>query len=135
MLVLLSALGRHRSLTAKAEEKMSIVSTRRTNATDVETVDRFMLDELSGGKAPPLDIIRQRAQTVLADAGVVAVVASADDESVDIMVLKECMMIHAGDKFGKISELYVRPDRSSNGIALICLRSPCRKAALVDGRD
>lgn len=62
MLVMLSALGRHRSLTAKAEEKMSIVSTRSTNATDAEAVDRFMLDELSSGKAPP-----RRRQTKGAD--------------------------------------------------------------------
>ncbi len=50
---------------------MPPISTRRAHATDVETVASFihaLLDELSGGKAPTPDVVRQSAETVLADA-------------------------------------------------------------------
>lgn len=99
---------------------MPSISTRRANATDAETVARFshaLLDELTGGKAPAPDDVRQSAQIMLADAGVVAVIASANDEPVGIMVLNECTAIYAGGKFGYISELYVRPEKRSKGIA------------------
>ncbi|BCH26915.1 GNAT family N-acetyltransferase [Mesorhizobium sp. L-8-3] len=99
---------------------MPSISTRRANATDAGTVVRFihaLLDELTGGKAPAPDDVRQSAQIMLADAGVVAVIASADDEPVGIMVLNECTAIYAGGKFGYISELYVRPEKRSKGIA------------------
>jgi GNAT superfamily N-acetyltransferase len=99
---------------------MPSISTHSANATDAETVARFihaLLDELTGGKAPTPDVVRQSAETVLADAGGFAVIASADDEPVGIMVLNECTAIYAGGKFGYISELYVRPDMRSKGIA------------------
>lgn len=76
-----------------------------------------LLDELSGGQAPAIDFIRTTTETVLADAGVVAVIACADDEPVGLMVLNECTAIYAGGRFGEISELYVRPDMRSRGIA------------------
>lgn len=76
-----------------------------------------LLDELSGGQAPAIDFIRTTAETVLADAGVTAVIACADDEPVGLMVLNECTTIYAGGRFGEISELYVRPDMRSRGIA------------------
>ncbi|QRM32704.1 GNAT family N-acetyltransferase [Microvirga sp. VF16] len=111
---------------------MPSISTRRATAMDTETIAGFihaLLDELSGGKAPARDVIRQSAETVLADAGVVAVIASAGDEPVGIMVLNECTAIYAGGKFGEISELYVRPDLRSKGIALHLL-----EVALQDSR-
>ncbi|WP_246811257.1 hypothetical protein [Mesorhizobium sp. AA22] len=51
---------------------MPSISTRSANATDADTVARFihaLLDELTGGKAPTPDVVRQSAETVLADAG------------------------------------------------------------------
>ncbi|WP_028350548.1 GNAT family N-acetyltransferase [Bradyrhizobium murdochi] len=99
---------------------MPTMSTRRAEVTDAATVARFvhaLLDELSGGKAPGIEIVTQNAETVLADISVVAVIASADNEPVGVMVLNECTAIYAGGKFGVISELYVRPDMRSQGIA------------------
>ncbi|MGX7877002.1 GNAT family N-acetyltransferase [Mesorhizobium sp. ORM6] len=87
---------------------------------DAETVARFihaLLDELSGGKAPTPDFVKQSAATVLANAGAVAVIASEGGEPAGIIVLNECTAIYAGGKFGQISELYVRPEMRSKGIA------------------
>ncbi|UPJ47999.1 GNAT family N-acetyltransferase [Bradyrhizobium sp. 200] len=99
---------------------MPTISTRRAEVTDAATVARFvhaLLDELSGGKAPGIETVRQSAETVLADVSVVAVIACADNEPVGVMVLNECTAIYAGGKFGEISELYVRPNIRSQGIA------------------
>lgn len=99
---------------------MPSISTRRANATDADLVALFihaLLDELSGGKAPALDNIKHSAEIVLADDNVFAAIADTDGEPVGIMVLNECTAIYAGGKFGEISELYVRPDMRSKGIA------------------
>ncbi|MGX8009907.1 GNAT family N-acetyltransferase [Mesorhizobium sp. ORM8.1] len=99
---------------------------------DAETVARFihaLLDELSGGKAPTPDFVKQSAATVLANAGAVAVIASEGGEPAGIIVLNECTAIYAGGKFGQISELYVRPEMRSKGIA------PCLlEVGLQEGR-
>ena len=76
-----------------------------------------LLDELSGGKPPAIEDVTEHAEAVLADAGVVAVIARADDKPVGVMTLNECAAIYAGGKFGEISELYVRPEMRSQGIA------------------
>ncbi len=84
---------------------MPSISTRSANSTDAETVARFihaLLDELTGGKAPTPDVVRQSAETVLADAGVVAVIASGDDEPVGIMVLNELCRRQVRPHFGAV---------------------------------
>lgn len=99
---------------------MPTISTRRAGTADAATVARFvhaLLDELSGGKAPGIETVTRSAQTVLADAGVVAVIACADEEPVGVIVLNECKAIYAGGTFAEISELYVHPDMRSQGIA------------------
>lgn len=101
-------------------QKMPPISTRRAEVTDAATVARFvhaLLDKLSGGKAADIETVTQHAATVLADAGVIAVIASANKKPVGVMVLNECAAVYAGGKFGEISELYVRPDLRSQGIA------------------
>lgn len=99
---------------------MLTISTRRAEVADAVTVARFvhaLLDELSGGKAADIETVTQNAETVLADAGVIAVIATVNEEPVGVIVLNECTAIYAGGKFGEISELYVRPDLRSQGIA------------------
>lgn len=105
---------------------MPNVSTHRAKAADAATVARFvhaLLDELSGGKAPAAETVLRRAESVLSEAGVVAMIAYSDEEPVGVIVLNECAAIYAGGRFGEISELYVRPDMRSQGVAPCLIES------------
>lgn len=99
---------------------MPTVSTRRAEVADAATLARFvhaLVEELSGGKNLGIGAATRSAETVLADVNVVAVIACEDDEPVGVIVLNECAAIYAGGKFGVITELYIRPDMRSQGIA------------------
>ncbi|MFN4155542.1 MAG: GNAT family N-acetyltransferase [Paracoccaceae bacterium] len=99
---------------------MPPVSICRAGPADAATVARFvhaLLDELSGGSPPLLQEVMGRAETVLAGTGVVAAIAWVNEEPVGVMTLNECAAIYAGGTFGEISELYIRPDMRSKGIA------------------
>ncbi|ADV14916.1 acetyltransferase [Mesorhizobium australicum WSM2073] len=85
---------------------------------------RYSMNSLAGKRPRPTS-----SATVLANAGAVAVIASEGGEPAGIIVLNECTAIYAGGKFGQISELYVRPEMRSKGIA------PCLlEVALQEGR-
>lgn len=99
---------------------MTLISVRLAQGEDAVTVAGLvhsLLDELSGGKAPEIEEVAERAKAVLSGTGVVAALAYADDEPVGVMTLNECAAIYAGGKFGEISELYVRPEMRSKGVA------------------
>lgn len=99
---------------------MKIISIRLAQGEDASTVAGLvhsLLDELSGGKGPGVEEIAERAETVLSGTGVVAVIAFAGDAPIGVMTLNECAAIYAGGKFGEISELYVRPEMRSKGVA------------------
>lgn len=96
------------------------LSIRRAESADVALVARFvhaLIDELSGGEAPALAAVTESARMVIADPGVIAMIAHMDAEPAGVLVLNECTAIYAGGKFGEISELYIRPDLRSQGIA------------------
>lgn len=76
-----------------------------------------LLDELSGGKAPAPEALAEAAGRVFADGRVVPFLARSGGEPVGVMMLNECVAIYAGGVFGEISELYIRPDLRSHGVA------------------
>ena len=97
-----------------------MVSIRSATRKDAELVAYFvhaLLDELSGGKPPPMKGVVKVAEATLSEPSVVAALAYANGEPVGVMILNECTAIYAGGKFGEISELYVHPDMRSKGIA------------------
>ncbi|KAJ6437451.1 acetyltransferase (GNAT) family domain-containing protein [Purpureocillium lavendulum] len=99
---------------------MQKVTTRIAEAADAGTVASLvhgLLDELWGGKGPDVEALTRTAATVLGDPGVIAAIAYVDDEAVGVLTLNECNAIYAGGKFGEISELYVRPNMRSQGVA------------------
>lgn len=99
---------------------MTVISTRKAGIDDADVVAGFvhaLLDELSGGKAPEPGTILRNTRLVLADDRVIAVLASSDGDPVGLMLLNECTAIYAGGRFGEISELYVRPEARSQGVA------------------
>lgn len=111
---------------------MREISTRLAGAGDAEAVAGLvhaLLDELSGGKAPAPKAVLDTARAVLAEESVVAVIAETEGAPVGVMVLNACMAIYAGGRFGEISELYVRPELRSRGVAPKLL-----EVALAEGR-
>lgn len=106
--------------TAEAVNEVPEISVRVANTEDAATVAHFvhaLLDELSGGEAPTIAEIREIALGLIDRAGVIAMIAYADNQPVGAMTLNECEAIYAGGKFGEISELYVDPNHRSQGIA------------------
>lgn len=99
---------------------MTIISVRLAQREDASTVAGLvyaLLDELSGGEGPGVEEVAERAETVLSGTGVVAVIAFAGEAPIGMMTLNECAAIYAGGKFGEISELYVRLEMRSIGVA------------------
>lgn len=104
---------------------------REAGAEDADTIARFvhaLLDELSGGAAPPVNEVAERALAVLARPDVHAALAVVDGEPVGAMTLNECAAIYAGGAFGEISELYVLPEMRSLGVAQKLLDHACAVA-------
>ena len=96
------------------------ISVQAAQDKDVAIVSSFvhaLLDELSGGKPPAIEGVTEGAEVILAGSSVITAIAYADDDPVGVMTLNECAAIYAGGKFGEISELYVRPDMRSQGVA------------------
>ncbi|WP_368734797.1 GNAT family N-acetyltransferase [Komagataeibacter melomenusus] len=54
---------------------------------------------------------------VLASQDVTVFFACVDEQPVGFMTLNACIALYAGGRFGEISELYIRPDMRSRGIA------------------
>lgn len=103
---------------------MQAIFIRHAEATDNETVSRLvhaLLNELAGGKGPTLELVIRTAEMVLEDEGVVALLAFSNEEPIGLLVLNECLAIYAGGKFGEISELCVKPDNRSQGVAALLL--------------
>jgi GNAT superfamily N-acetyltransferase len=76
-----------------------------------------LLTELSGGEEVDREEIRATTAELMSDGVVTALLARDGREVVGALMLNECAAVHAGGRFGEISELYVRPDRRSQGIA------------------
>lgn len=99
---------------------MTEVKCRMADGLDAEIVARFvhaLVDELSGGKAPEFSETLGITRQILTEDTVIPVIAEIKGVSVGVMVLNECQAIYAGGKFGEISELYVRNDLRSKGLA------------------
>lgn len=99
---------------------MSQIVIRKAESADAQILAGFVCDlltELSGGAAVDLQKIGVLAQLVLASDRVAAALAFEGDTPIGAMTLNECMAIYAGGLFGEISELYIVPDKRSQGVA------------------
>ena len=91
------------------------------DAAIVARLVQALLAELSGDEAPALATVTEQARAVLAGPAAWAFLAERDGQAVGAMTLHECAAIYAGGTFGEISELYIRPDLRSQGIARLLL--------------
>jgi GNAT superfamily N-acetyltransferase len=99
---------------------MTQISIRCSETGDNATVAQFihaLPNERSGGASPSIEDTTRITCAILSEASVFAALAYADDKPVGVMTLNECAAIYAGGKFGEISELYVRPNMTSQGVA------------------
>ena len=96
------------------------LSIRQATTKDVELVAVLvgeLLSELAGGEACDLDELKKTSQQLMSQALVFPLLAFDGEAPVGVLVLNECAAIYAGGLFGEISELYVRPDYRSYGVA------------------
>lgn len=104
---------------------MTETCVRKAEKDDAATVAKFvhaLLNELSDGEGPSLELVMKRAHEVLAKESVSAFIAFIGDEPVGALTVNECAAIYAGGTFGEISELYVLPEMRSKGVAPNLLR-------------
>lgn len=99
---------------------MSLPFIHIATSADAEIVAQYvhsLLDELSGGKPPAIEEVLRHTCDVLLSDRVVVLLASNDGVPAGVMTVNECMAIYAGGRFGEISELYIEPEKRSQGIA------------------
>lgn len=99
---------------------MSPIVIRKAEIADTQILAGFvrdLLSELSGGAAVDLQKIVSLSHLVLSSDRVTAALAFENDTPIGAMTLNECMAIYAGGMFGEISELYIVPDKRSQGVA------------------
>ena len=96
---------------------LSIVRASSQDFRTVAGLVHALLQELSGGKATPIGELEEIAQVVLSKHGVFALLAWSEGQPLGVVVLNECAAIYAGGEFGEITELYVRPEARSLGVA------------------
>lgn len=99
---------------------MSPIVIRKDEIADAQILAGFvrdLLSELSGGAAVDLQKIGSLCHLVLGSDRVTAALAFENDTPIGAMTLNECMAIYAGGMFGEISELYIVPDKRSQGVA------------------
>lgn len=101
-------------------EALLTVTLRALTREDAGLAARFvaaLIGELAPGCQPDLTAMTGTARVLLATPAVTGLVASLGGREVGLILLNECAAIHAGGRFGEITELYVLPDHRSRGIA------------------
>lgn len=85
-----------------------------------------LLVELHHGELEPADRV-SIAETVLAQTSrSFGYLALEGDSPVGVLLMTEAMAIYAGGAFGQITELYVRPECRSGGLAAALVREAAR---------
>ena len=96
---------------------MKIITAGITDSRLVAGFVAALLKELSdGGHYDPDDLLELTAD-LLAREEVVGLLAFEGDLPLGLIMLNQCAAIYAGGLFGEITELYVVPDKRSNGVA------------------
>ncbi len=91
------------------------------DATLVATLIAALLQELVPGYLPDLTGLTATSAKVLTMETVTGHIAYREAEPVALMMLNECAAIYAGGAFGEVTELYVRPDLRSQGLAALLI--------------
>lgn len=102
---------------------------RLVEPTDARSVARLveeLLVELHNGELEPADRVSV-AEAVLAQTDrSFGYLAFEADSPVGVLLMTEGMAIYAGGAFGQITELYVRPEYRSGGLAAALVRAAAR---------
>lgn len=76
-----------------------------------------LLEEFAPGEPADIATLTATADEVLALDTVTGLAALREGEAVGLLMLNDCAAIYAGGRFGEITELYVRPEMRSQGVA------------------
>ncbi|SAL29405.1 Acetyltransferase (GNAT) family protein [Caballeronia udeis] len=93
---------------------------RRATRKDAKAVGKLvdlLFVELGGGKVDPCDRTDIAEHVLSAERSVFGFVAHQRDEMVGVILVNEGMAMYAGGRFGQITELYVKPEHRSAGVA------------------
>ena len=96
------------------------IHVRRISAEDAPLVAHMvagLLAELDPGFEPNITTLTGVTRQVLSLQATSGVLAIDGAEPVGVLMLNECAAIYAGGRFGEITELYVRADLRSQGLA------------------
>ncbi len=96
----------------------------RATKKDADIVAKLLhalLNELAKGNGPSFSELRATATHLLDEQLVLGVIARIEDDPGGILMLNECAAVYAGGRFGEITELYVKPEHRSRGIAATLL--------------
>ena len=96
---------------------IDIVSLTEADTPAVAEFVYLLIDELAPGAGPNRQAMSAIAQEVLPLDSVSGFLAVVENITTGVVLMNECAAIYAGGKFGEISELYVRPEYRSKGIA------------------
>lgn len=110
-------LAKERRQAMPTETNCVVAEARVEDAPIVATLLYSLLNELTGGHGPSRDDLTATARDLMASGLVTGLIAFRDQEPVGVVCLNECAAIYARGRFGEITELYVRPDHRSQGIA------------------
>lgn len=107
---------------------IEIKSLTEADAPAVAEFVYLLIDEFAPGAGPDHQAMSAIAQEVLPLESVSGFLAKIDSAPVGVVLMNECAAIYAGGKFGEISELYVRPEYRSNGVAARLLEAAGKHA-------
>lgn len=96
----------------------------RTSAVDSDIVAGLLYEllyELTNGNWCSLAELQTTTKDLIEKGLVFGVIASIDTNPVGVLMLNECAAIYAGGRFGEITELYVKPEHRSRGIATVLI--------------
>ena len=96
---------------------MKIITAGITDSRLVAGFVAALLKELSDGEHYDPDDLLELTADLLAREEVVGLLAFEGDLPLGLIMLNQCAAIYAGGLFGEITELYVVPDKRSNGVA------------------
>lgn len=86
----------------------------------ISTVAGFvarLIEEFAPEATPDLAAMTETTRELIVSKAITGFIASNKDGPIGVLMLNECAAIYAGGRFGEITELYVRPEFRSMGVA------------------
>ncbi|SOE57105.1 Ribosomal protein S18 acetylase RimI [Burkholderia sp. OK233] len=110
----------------KGTAMMHIRPVAQTDARSVAHLVSELLIELHNGELEPADRVSIAEAVLSQTSHCFGYVALEGDSPVGVLLMTEGVAIYAGGAFGQITELYVRPEYRSGGLAAALVREAAK---------